>query len=46
MEEPFKKLIENLELYVSILDEAVHLLPSAGCVIIVLHSLSIENISS
>lgn len=41
MERPLKKLIKNLELYVSILDEAVHLLPSTGCVKIVLHSLSI-----
>lgn len=41
MEKPLKKLIKNLELHVSILDEAVHLLPSTGCVKIVLYSLSI-----
>lgn len=41
MEGLFQKLIENLELYVSVLDEAVHLLPSAGCVIITFSALSI-----
>lgn len=41
IEEPFKKLIGNLELYISVFQGAAHLLPRASYVNIGMHSLSV-----